>query len=58
MTTYIVQPGYVITVTGGKQVCAGGEIELSEEEAADLEHAIALKPVESATQIKPSPERK
>lgn len=58
MKTYIVQPGHVLTKTGGEPVYAGGEIELADKEVADLAHAVTLKPVESATQTKPSPERK
>lgn len=58
MKTYIVQPGHVLTKTGGELVYAGGEIELSEKDAADMAHAVTLKPLESATHTKPSPERK
>lgn len=43
MNTYIVQPGYVVTATGGQQIAAGGEIELETEAAQELGPAVALK---------------
>jgi hypothetical protein len=58
MKTYIVQPGHVLTQTGGELVYAGGEIELADQEAAAMAHAVTLKPLESATHTKPSPDRK
>lgn len=43
MNTYIVQPGYVVTASGGQQISAGGEIELDEDAAQELGPAVALK---------------
>lgn len=54
MKTYIVQPGHVLTASGGQLVYAGGEIQLDDDAAKEHAHAVALKPEAQENQAEPS----